>query len=237
MHTSLSFNTVMTVRLSRLLYDFTNSIPDPTNTDGEGVLVNKFDLLCPRANCGSIILKKGVGMCGLNGLVFRLVGISPWYDKLPTGLLVATPEPSNPSRPPASPSAIRNRSMVANHWITHVNVGCTHPVQPLTTSGKSLFSNFVTKCLRIVVLHSLQGSGSNFSPVLCDLGPLGWSEGGSEYWLASRVGYGAPIHIIKVDVHYNIPVPKIHMHARFFQMMIKTSSISWTCILTQNQFN
>ena len=25
----------------------------------------------------------------------------------------------------------------------------------------------------------------------CELGPLGWSEGGSEYWLAcSRVGYG-----------------------------------------------
>ena len=49
------------VRLSRLLSDFQNGIADLINTDGrEGVLVNKFDLLCPKANCGSIILKSGV---------------------------------------------------------------------------------------------------------------------------------------------------------------------------------
>jgi guanine nucleotide exchange factor len=52
-----------TVRLSRLLSDFPNGIADLTNMDGrEGVLVNKFDLLCPKANCGSLILKSGVGM-------------------------------------------------------------------------------------------------------------------------------------------------------------------------------
>lgn len=50
------------VRLSRLLSDFPNGIADLTNTDGrEGVLVNKFDLLCPKTNCGSVILKNGVG--------------------------------------------------------------------------------------------------------------------------------------------------------------------------------
>lgn len=49
------------VRSSRLLSDFPNGIADLTNTDrGEGVLVNKFDLLCPKANCGSVILKNGV---------------------------------------------------------------------------------------------------------------------------------------------------------------------------------
>ena len=49
------------VRLSRLLSDFQNGIADLINTDGrEGVLINKFDLLCPKANCGSVILKSGV---------------------------------------------------------------------------------------------------------------------------------------------------------------------------------
>lgn len=48
--------------LSRLLSDFPNGIADLlTNTDGrEEVLVNKFDLLCPKASCGSVILKNGV---------------------------------------------------------------------------------------------------------------------------------------------------------------------------------
>ena len=49
------------VRLSRPLSDFPNGITDLTNTDGkEGVSVNKFDLLCPKAICGSVILKSGV---------------------------------------------------------------------------------------------------------------------------------------------------------------------------------
>lgn len=49
------------VRLSRLLSDFPNGVADVTNEDGnEGVLVNKLDLLCPKVNCGSVILKNGV---------------------------------------------------------------------------------------------------------------------------------------------------------------------------------
>ena len=49
------------VRLSRLLSDFPNGIADLTNTDErEGVLVNKLDILCPKVNCGSVILKNGV---------------------------------------------------------------------------------------------------------------------------------------------------------------------------------
>ena len=49
------------VRSSRPFSDFPNGIADLTKTDGtEGVLVNKLDLLCPKADCGSIILKNGV---------------------------------------------------------------------------------------------------------------------------------------------------------------------------------
>ena len=49
------------VRSSRLLSDFPNGVADLTNRDGsEGVLINKFDLLCPKADCGSVILKNGV---------------------------------------------------------------------------------------------------------------------------------------------------------------------------------
>jgi hypothetical protein len=47
------------VPLSRLLSDFPNGIADLMD-EKEGVLVNKLDLLCPRANCGSVILKNGV---------------------------------------------------------------------------------------------------------------------------------------------------------------------------------
>lgn len=48
---------------SRLISDYPNGLSDllQPDTATEGVLVNKFDLLCPRDGCGSIILKKGVG--------------------------------------------------------------------------------------------------------------------------------------------------------------------------------
>lgn len=107
------------VRLSRLLSDFPNGIADLTNTDGrEGVLVNKFDLLCPKANCGSVILKNGVGVWVEGSsiqvsLCFLSFGYQYQRD------LAATSESPNPSRPPTSPSPTRNRSVVVNHWITH----------------------------------------------------------------------------------------------------------------------
>lgn len=48
---------------SRLISDYPNGLSDllQPDTATEGVSVNKFDLLCPRDGCGSIILKKGVG--------------------------------------------------------------------------------------------------------------------------------------------------------------------------------
>jgi guanine nucleotide exchange factor len=41
---------------SQLLSEFKNGVTDVVSES-----VNKYDLLCPRKQCGSIILKKGVG--------------------------------------------------------------------------------------------------------------------------------------------------------------------------------
>lgn len=47
-------------RTGRLLSSF-DSIVSVTTQTASGSLMNKFDLLCPREGCGSIILKEGVG--------------------------------------------------------------------------------------------------------------------------------------------------------------------------------
>lgn len=108
-----------TVRLSRLLSDFPNGVADFTCTDGrEGVLVNKFDLLCPKVNCGSVILKNGVGTWVERSSI-QVSSYFPWFDTLLIRLLAATSEPPEPSRPSASPRTARNSSMVANNRITH----------------------------------------------------------------------------------------------------------------------
>ena len=107
------------VRLSRLLSDFPNGVADLTCTDGrEGVLVNKFDLLCPKINCGSAILKNGVGTWVERSSI-QVSSYFPWFDTLLMRLLAATSEPPEPSRPSASPRAARNSSMVANNRITY----------------------------------------------------------------------------------------------------------------------
>jgi len=48
---------------SKLITDFPHGLMDIVEAHDEkaGVSVNKFDLLCPRGDCGSVILKKGVG--------------------------------------------------------------------------------------------------------------------------------------------------------------------------------
>jgi guanine nucleotide exchange factor len=48
---------------SRLYPSFTSGITDliQPHSQQQGLSVNKFDLLCPRSGCGSIILKSGVG--------------------------------------------------------------------------------------------------------------------------------------------------------------------------------
>ncbi|KAK2467925.1 hypothetical protein APHAL10511_000220 [Amanita phalloides] len=46
---------------SQLLSEFAGGIADVVSTDDDGS-INKYDLLCPRKECGSVILKKGVAM-------------------------------------------------------------------------------------------------------------------------------------------------------------------------------
>lgn len=44
---------------SQMIYDFANGVMDVVDSATDGAPLNKFDLLCPRAGCGSIILKAG----------------------------------------------------------------------------------------------------------------------------------------------------------------------------------
>ncbi|KAG6334203.1 hypothetical protein ID866_4888 [Astraeus odoratus] len=47
----------------RSLQDFAGGVLDISipHGEGDGILVNKYDLICPRTGCGSVILKSGVG--------------------------------------------------------------------------------------------------------------------------------------------------------------------------------
>jgi len=64
------------VPTGRLISDFHHALSDLLEVDDSrpGNSVNKFDLLCPRSQCGSIILKKGVGRwVERSGVQVRLV--------------------------------------------------------------------------------------------------------------------------------------------------------------------
>lgn len=159
-----------TDRLSRLLSDFPNGIADVTDTEGrEGVLVNKFDLLCPKVNCGSVILKNGVGLWVERSSI-QASSYFLFFDTIPTRLLATTSGSPDPSRPSASPSSTRNHSMVVNHWITHgVREYWVHTSRP--TPYKFRYIPLLIKYLmklshNDMVIHSIQGGGSNFSHVL-----------------------------------------------------------------------
>lgn len=111
------------VRLSRLSSDFPNGIADLTTTDGrEGVLVNKFDILCPKVNCGSVILKNGVGI---------------WVERS-TMQLQPPNLPNNPDLPPLPvPPETAQWWLITGSSTTFENIGFTHPVQP-TNSGRQV---------------------------------------------------------------------------------------------------
>lgn len=49
--------------MARLISDFHHGIEDliTSNPSEQGLSLNKFDLLCPRNGCGSVILKSGAG--------------------------------------------------------------------------------------------------------------------------------------------------------------------------------
>jgi len=112
------------VRSSRLLSDFPNGIPDLTKTDGtEGVLVNKLDLLCPKADCGSVILKNGV---------------AKWVEQSSIQLQPAN-YPIHPDLPPLPvPPETAQWWLITGSPMVFENIGFTHPVQPLTNSGQRL---------------------------------------------------------------------------------------------------
>ena len=123
------------VRLSRLLSDFPNGIADLTNTDErEGVLVNKFDLFCPKANCGSVVLKNGVAKWVERSSI-QFNSCFPSFD-----ININDLYPIHPDLPPLPvPPETAQCWLVTGSAMAFENIGFTHPVQPLTNSGKYLY--------------------------------------------------------------------------------------------------
>lgn len=74
--------------VGRALASFPNGAQDLVVDDGEGLLQNKYDLLCPREGCGSVILKNGVG-----SLVERASVVFEPPAHAATGLLPPLPTP------------------------------------------------------------------------------------------------------------------------------------------------
>ncbi|KAJ3508475.1 hypothetical protein NLJ89_g5741 [Agrocybe chaxingu] len=158
---------------SRLISDFHHALADLVEADEghPGVSVNRFDLLCPKADCGSIILKKGAGK---------------WVERASVQL-EPTGAPLNPSLPPLpTPPETAQWWLVTPSPMAFENIGFTRPIKPLTESGKASPSWGVPELIlstgkKIKLLACAE----------CDLGPVGWcEEGGSEFWLScSRVAY------------------------------------------------
>ncbi|KAG5645685.1 hypothetical protein DXG03_005523 [Asterophora parasitica] len=86
-----------------------------------GVSINKFDLLCPRSNCGSIILKRGVGQ---------------WVERTSVQM-----EPGNLSKNPTL-AALPFPPEKCHWWLItpspmeFENIGFSRPVQQNTTGPK-----------------------------------------------------------------------------------------------------
>ncbi|THU84913.1 Mss4-like protein [Dendrothele bispora CBS 962.96] len=105
------------------LSSFTNGISDVSNSDGE--TTNKYDLLCPRIGCGSVIIRQGVAKLKKR----ESIKMEP-SDITPNPLL--TPMPDSPEQ---------------SHWwlitpspMEFENIGFSRPVESLSLSpsGKKL---------------------------------------------------------------------------------------------------
>ncbi|KAF8154696.1 acyl-CoA N-acyltransferase [Crassisporium funariophilum] len=110
---------------SRQISDFPNGLADVLTADGkkQGVSHNKFDLLCPRAGCGSIILKNGVG---------------EWVERSSVQL-EPTGSPENPHLSPLpTPPETAQWWLITGSPMAFENIGFTRPVQSLTNSGPKL---------------------------------------------------------------------------------------------------
>ncbi|KAJ3916197.1 Mss4-like protein [Lentinula edodes] len=142
------------------LSSFEHGIIDVSeSTDGEKI--NKYDLLCPRAECGSVILKRGVAALKERESHGQFSQIEP--SDIPI-------HPLLPQLPSAS--EFTQWWLITPNPMQFENVGFSRPVESLSLSPSG-------RKLKLLICAE------------CDLGPLGWSEeGGTEFWLAcSRVGY------------------------------------------------
>ncbi|KIJ98946.1 hypothetical protein K443DRAFT_50899, partial [Laccaria amethystina LaAM-08-1] len=84
---------------------------------------NKFDLLCPRNGCGSVILKSGAGSWVERASVQLDNQDNPFFQVLPT------------------PPATAQWWLVTPSPMTFENIGFTRPVVPQIPSGK-----FIDRC-------------------------------------------------------------------------------------------
>ncbi|KAG8221565.1 Mss4-like protein [Butyriboletus roseoflavus] len=146
-------------------------LPDLTlpHESEEGVLTNRYDLLCPRG-CRSVILKRGVGK-----LVER------------SGIEIDSPgHPVDPVLAPLpAPPATVQWWLVTPSPMEFENVGFSRSVVragDTTGIGPSPSPIASPKPIKFLICAD------------CDVGPLGWNEeGGKEFWLAcSRVKYAVP---------------------------------------------
>ncbi|PFH51637.1 hypothetical protein AMATHDRAFT_142224 [Amanita thiersii Skay4041] len=111
--------------LSRKLSTFAGGITEVTVIDDQqpGRSVNKYDLLCPRSECGSIILKSGVGA---------------WVERESVQL-----EPADSPRHPLLP-ALPDPPQTTNWWLvtpspmSFENIGFTHAVTSMGNTTEQM---------------------------------------------------------------------------------------------------
>ncbi|KAL4063677.1 acyl-CoA N-acyltransferase [Scleroderma citrinum] len=103
-------------RTARNLQDFPGGILDvSTLYSGEGVSRNKYDLICPRVGCGSIILKSGVGNLDERASVKIDPPSKPIHSDL-------TPLPA--------PPAMTHWWLITPSPMAFENIGFTRPIPP-----------------------------------------------------------------------------------------------------------
>ncbi|KAJ8594731.1 Mss4-like protein [Rhizopogon salebrosus TDB-379] len=117
----------------RKLSDFDQgvlAVSTSLDTD-QGVSTNKFDLLCPRSGCGSIILKAGVGR---------------WVESVSVEL-DSTQEPLHPDLPALpAPPATAHWWLVTPSAMQFENIGFTRPMQLEAATDRKLKLLICAEC-------------------------------------------------------------------------------------------
>ncbi|KAH9475961.1 putative N-acetyltransferase C9.02c [Psilocybe cubensis] len=107
---------------SKLVSDFPNGLPELIEPDEKnpGTSFNKYDLICPRNGCGSVILKRGGGK---------------WTERESVQL-----EPEGYSQPELPPLPIPPETaqwwLITPSILQFENIGRTHSVHPLSEGGR-----------------------------------------------------------------------------------------------------